>query len=177
MTAAGTWLACLVAAPLGVVVASRTAVDTERLRGIAVAAALAMLAAGSAVLVLPPGVFGRGLLRVDALAVALVPLPAALWLLTVAVTPRSRLDRAALPRTALATLTTTLAFLTKSPLLLLALWTVSDALFLMALSDAEARRSRRVAGVYLATGTAILGAGLALAGGAAGGGRFERAGL
>jgi NADH-quinone oxidoreductase subunit M len=162
MTSAGALLACLVAAPLGVVVASRTAVETERLRSIAVGAALAMLAVGGAVFLLPESAtFAQGLLRVDVLSAALVPLPAALWLLTVAVTPRSRLDRAALPRTALATLTTTLAFLTESPLLLLLLWIVSGVLFLAALGEPEAR-SRRVAGIYLAAATVILALGLAL---------------
>jgi NADH-quinone oxidoreductase subunit M len=169
MTAAGAWLACLVAAPLGVVMVSRTAVDTERLRGIAVGAALAMLAVGGVVFLLPePVTIGRGLLRVDALCAALVPLPAALWLLTVAVTPRSRLDRAALPRTAAATLATTLAFMTESPILLLLLWIVSGLLFLAALGQPEAR-SRRVAGAYLAAATAILALGLALVFAAPGG--------
>jgi NADH-quinone oxidoreductase subunit M len=177
MTPSALWLSCLVAAPLSVVAAARTRIDTERLRGVAVAASSVMLAVTGPLVWLPEAhalelSWLRALLRLDSISTALVPLPAALWLLTVAVTPRSRLDRAGLPRTALATLATTLAFLTDRPLLLLSLWVFTDLLFFAALSEPEARRSRRVAAVYLVSAWTILALGLALTAS-----RFESVGL
>ena len=62
---------------------------------------------------------GEALVRIDALSSALLPFAAGLWLLTVAVTPRTALDRAGLRRTALATLITLAAFLTESAVILL----------------------------------------------------------
>jgi NADH-quinone oxidoreductase subunit M len=110
-----------------------------------------------------PGFLTSGsALRIDALSSILIPLAAALWLLTVAVTPRTRLDRTGLRRTALATLVTMSFFMTTNPVLLLLLWFLSNAVLLSALSGPASRRARRVAAVYLGTSMALFAAGIAL---------------
>jgi NADH-quinone oxidoreductase subunit M len=169
------WLAAVTAPPLCVVVLAKLGVQLERLRAAAVVSACIALAASTAALVVPslgsfqiawPGdvhpLSGGMLLRITKLSSFLVPLPSALWLITVAVTPRARLDRAGLQRTALAAVAATLAFLTESPILLVLLWVVSNGLFLTALSKTEHRRTRAIVGLYLWTSAALLGAGVAL---------------
>lgn len=191
MTPVSLWLTGLAAAPLGAVVGVALDLEAERLRRLAVLCAGAMFAIAATLFVVPelhsfqipwPGAahafLGQSMLRSDAFSSALIPLPAALWLLTVAVTPRSRLDRAGLPRTALSTLATTLAFLTESPALLMLFWTASVAMFLAALSPPDARRGQRVAAAYLAVATVLLGVGIALVTTAATpGSRAEQLGL
>jgi len=190
MTPVALWLAGLSAPPLAVVVGLGLGREDEHLRRLTVIAAGAMFAIAAALFVVPelrtfripwPGeahpFLGRSMLRSDAFSAALIPLPAALWLLTVAVTPRSRLDRLGLPRTALSTLATTLAFLTESPALLLVFWTASVAMFLAALSPPDARRGQRVAAAYLAVATVLLGAGVVLVTTDAAGDRGRRLGL
>ena len=99
------WVAGLAALPTLVAVASFFRLDLERLRRLAVSAALAMLFASLVVAISPqfrdlsirstalssiPG--GEAILRIDALSSVFLPFAASLWLLTVAVTPRSALD-------------------------------------------------------------------------------------
>src|SRR5712691_1067915 len=106
MSDAQLWLAGLVALPALVIGVSFLRVDVERLRRLAVAAAVAMVLAALVIALSPPlrdfsihtsalsGIpGGEDLLRIDTLSVALLPFAAALWLLTVAVTPRAALDR------------------------------------------------------------------------------------
>jgi NADH-quinone oxidoreductase subunit M len=167
------WVACIVALPSSVVVAAASRLGTERLRNATVVCAGLLTAVCALVFVdaklatfrLPwpypsLSLVGDDLLRVDAFAATLIPLPAALWLLTVAVTPRSRLDRAGLPRTAMATLSATLAFLTESPLLLVVWWVSSILLFSTSLSPRRHRRVRAAIGTYLWTSTLLLGTGV-----------------
>src|SRR5262245_19095846 len=100
------WVAVLAALPLGVAAASMARMDVERLRRLAVGAALFMLAVACGVAASPrlralsirssaltwaPG--GEAIVRVGTLSSVLLPLAAGLWLLTVAVTPRAALDR------------------------------------------------------------------------------------
>lgn len=175
MSATAIWLGCIGAPLVAVIALGRLGVSTERLRTLAVAGAAVSFAAAAAVLFVPalaaahvpwPGgghpLLGASIIRVTGLSAPLVPLPAALWLITIAVTPRSRLDRAGLIRTAVATAATTLAFSTDSPVLLVALWILTTALFLRALSPAEHRRARRAAALYLWASAALLAAGVAL---------------
>ncbi len=175
MIAVVLWLVCLAGLPLTVVLASLCISQVERLRRLAVACAAALLAVTALALVVPdlrtfelplpaaPGLLTSGsTLRIDALSSILVPLAAALWLLTVAVTPRTRLDRAGLRRTALATLVTMSFFMTTSPGLLLLLWILSTAVLLAALSGPESRRARRVAAVYLGASLVLFAVGVAL---------------
>lgn len=190
MTPVALWLAGVAAPPLAVVAGLVLGLEAERLRRLTVIAAGAMFAIAATLFVVPeihtfhipwPGAahpfLGASLLRSDAFSSALIPLPAALWLLTVAVTPRSRLDRVGLPRTALSTLATTLAFLTESPALLLVLWTASVAMFLAALSPPDARRGQRVAAAYLAVATILLAVGIGLVTTAGAGSRGAQLGL
>ena len=169
------WLAALVAWPALVVGLSFLRIDVERLRATAVACAMAMLGTSLAVFAVPelgtvslgPAPLGEALgggelVRVDALASALLPFAAGLWLLTVAASPRAALDRGGLRRTALATLTTLGCFLTESPVVLLALWTASVATFLSALADPAHRHQRRIVAAYLGASTVLFGAGVLL---------------
>jgi NADH-quinone oxidoreductase subunit M len=175
MTPVGLWLVCLAGLPLTVVLASLCTSNVERLRRIAVVCATGLLVVAAIALFVPglrafevplpaaPGLLTSGsALRIDALSSILIPLAAALWLLTVAVTPRTRLDRAGLRRTALATLVTMTFFMTTSPGLLLVLWILSNAVFLSALSGPESRRARRVAAVYLGASMLLFAVGVAL---------------
>jgi NADH-quinone oxidoreductase subunit M len=169
------WLAGLAALPALVIVASYLRRDVERLRGLAVVSAVAMLVAGLIVAISPslravsvrtsalsrlPG--GEAVIRVDTLSSVLLPFAAGLWLLTVAVTPRAALDRAGLRRTALATLITLASFLTESAVVLLLLSVASVWTFLSALEGPAHQYQRRIVAVYLGVSTLLFGAGVAL---------------
>jgi NADH-quinone oxidoreductase subunit M len=172
----GLWIAALAVAPLVFVALSRAGLPLERLRAAAAACAGAMVLACSASLVVPAlgsfrvawpfaphALLGASIFRVSELSAPLLLLPSSLWLVSVAVTPRSRLDGGGLTRTALATLSATFAFLTESPALLVVFWTTSNLLFLAALHGEQHTRARRVAGAYLWTSAAFLLVGTALA--------------
>ena len=176
MTLVVLWLAAIATPPLCVVALAKTSLETERLRTVAVSSACISAAACAAVFVVPEinslaiawpdnvdRLLGGMLLRVSELSAPLIPLPSVLWLITVAVTPRLRLNRAGLQRTALATLSLTLAFLTESPALLVLLWAASNLLFVTALSRTEHGRARRVAGYYVWVSAGLFGAGVVLA--------------
>ena len=168
------WLVGLAALPM-VVVAASLVVDVERLRRLAVVSAATMLLAGLTMAASPrlhqlsirtslftwnPG--GEAVLRINDLSSVLLPFAAGLWLLTVAVTPRSALDRGGLRRTAFATLLTLGSFLTESALVLLLLSVGSVWTFVSALSDEAHRTQRRIAVAYLGGSTALFGIGVAL---------------
>ena len=185
------FVAALAALPVAVVIASWSRIDKERLRAVAVACAAALLAVASCALFVPAlegfavpmpaglgALFGASVIRTNALSSVLLPLPAALWLLTVAVTPRTRLDRLGLRRTAFATLVTTGAFLTESPALLVVLFSVSTGVYLTALGSPAHRRALRVAGAYLGVSVVLFVSGaLLMTSGGARGGAVETVGL
>jgi NADH-quinone oxidoreductase subunit M len=175
MSDARLWVTGLAAWPALVIVASFVRLDVERLRRWAVAAAVAMLLTALIVAVSPglhtlsirstalsgvPG--GESIIRLDALSVVLLPFAAALWLLTVAVTPRAALDRGGLRRTALATLVTLGSFLTESAVALLLLSVASTWTFLSALADPAHQYQRRIVAAYMGFSTLVLGIGVAL---------------
>lgn len=182
MTHAVVWIAAIAAPPLLVVALGRAGLEVERLRTAAAACAATCVLACASVFAFPelgslrlpwPFPFGHPLLgsslfRVSELSKFLLPLPSTLWLVSVAVTPRSRLDAAGLQRNAAANLTTTLAFLTESPVLLVVIWTTSILLFVGGLSRTEHRRARRIARAYLWTSALLLASGVALESFAAG---------
>ena len=106
MKSAAPWCAGLVTLPMLVIGSSYFHVDVERLRRLAVMAAIAMLLAALVIPLSPslrnaailtstqswlPG--GGDIVRTDTFSSALLPFAAGLWLLTVAVTPRATLDR------------------------------------------------------------------------------------
>jgi NADH-quinone oxidoreductase subunit M len=171
------WLALggVMVLPALVIGASSLRLDVERLRRFAVAAAAAMVLA-TIVIAVAPGSrdlsFQSGALtwapepeaivRVDVLSAALLPLAAALWLLTVAVTPRAALDRRGLRRTALATLLTAAAFLTESAVVLLLLSAAAVWTFVAALPGAAHEYQRRIVLVYLGGSTLLLAVGVVL---------------
>ena len=168
-------LAVLAALPALVTGASFLHLDLERLRRLAVAAAGAMLFTALIIAVSPHlrelslrttalsrAPDGEAIIRIDALSVALLPLAAGLWLLTVAVTPRAALDRGGLRRTAMATLITLASFLTESAIVLLVLSAASVWTFLSALPGAAHHYQRRVVAAYLGTSTLLFGIGVAL---------------
>jgi NADH-quinone oxidoreductase subunit M len=175
MSSAWPWVAGMLALPAMVAGASYFRLDVERLRRLAATSALVLLAG---LLLLPaladlpaaairsgfltgsPG--GEAIVRLDTLSAALLPFAAALWLLTVAVTPRSALDRGGLRRTALATLATLASFMTESAVVLLGLWLASVWTFLSALGDPAHRHQRRVVAVYLGASSLLFGAGVLL---------------
>lgn len=170
------WLALVAAPPLAVVIGSWSTLELERLRRFTIACATVLLAVAAAPLGMPtladavvpwPDIlcsplWGPSVVRTDALADVLIPMVAALWLVTIAVTPRSRLDRGGIRRTAIATLTTIVAFATESPILLAVLWTLASVPYLLALDQPQFRRARRVATVYLGGSAALFVAGIAL---------------
>ena len=175
MSDARLWLAGLVALPGLVIGVSFLRLDVERLRRLAVGAAIAMLLAALVIPLSPslrnfairssalsaiPG--GEDVVRIDTLSSVLLPLAAGLWLLTVAVTPRAALDRGGLRRTALATLFTLASFLTESAVMLLALSAASVWTFLSALADPAHQLQRRVVAVYLGLSTLLLAVGVGL---------------
>lgn len=179
MSPALAWVAIIAAPPVAVIVLGLLGLPVERLRTAATACAAACVLSCVAVLVSPnlaalqvpwpvplpvPALLGPLILRISVFSTLLLPLPSTLWLVSVAVTPRSRIDAAGLMRTAAATLSTTLAFLTESPALLVVFWTASTLLLMGGLSG----RARRVARAYLWTGTALLVVGVALAFGTSG---------
>jgi NADH-quinone oxidoreductase subunit M len=169
------WCIGLLAIPALVTGLSFLRADVERLRRLAVAAAVVMLLGALVIPAWPslrefsmhssalswiPG--GEAIVRIDTLSAALLPLAAGLWLLTVAVTPRAALDRQGLRRTAFATLITVASFLTESAVLLLVLSAISVWTFLSALADPAHQRQRRVVAMYLGLSTLLFGAGVAL---------------
>ena len=169
------WLVALVSLPVLVIGASLVGFDVEQLRRLAVVSATTMLLAALAMAVSPslsvlsirtsvlswrPD--GEAVIRINALSSVLLPFAAGLWLLTVAVTPRSALDRGGLRRTAFATLLTFASFLTESALVLLLLSVASVWTFVSALSDEAHRTQRRIAVAYLGVSTALFGIGIAL---------------
>jgi NADH-quinone oxidoreductase subunit M len=175
MSDARLWLVALAALPALVIGASFLRVDVERLRRLAVVAAVAMLLAALVIAVSPslravsirsaalswvPG--GEAILRIDTLSAVLLPFASGLWLLTVAVTPRAALDRGGLRRTALATLITLASFLTESAVVLLLLSVASVWTFLSALADPAHRYQRRVVAAYLGFSTLLFGLGVVL---------------
>ena len=175
MSDARCYVVVLLALPAVVVGASFLRVEVERLRRLAVAAAVAMLLMAAAIAVSPrlSGFSirsfalssiggGEALVRIDTLSAALLPFAAGLWLLTVAVTPRAALDRRGLRRTAVATLITTASFLTESAVVLLVLSTASVWTFLSALDDPAHRYQRRVVAAYLGLSTLLFAVGVVL---------------
>jgi NADH-quinone oxidoreductase subunit M len=175
MSDARVWLAGLVALPSLVIGASFLRVDVERLRRLAVASALLMLAAAIAIAVSPglrgfairtttltwaPG--GEAVVRVNPFAAVLLPFAASLWILTVAVTPRASLDRGGLRRTALATLITVASFLTESAIVLVLLSGASVWTFVSALEDPAHRNQRHIVASYLGGSALLFGVGVAL---------------
>lgn len=175
MSNASLWLLAIAALPVVVMCVSWFPLDVERLRRLAVTAAMLMLFATGAVLALPgtrtfslrtsaltwaPG--GEAIVRLNSLSTLLLPFAAGLWLLTVAVTPRAALDRRGLRRTAVATLITLASFLTESAVLLLLCSVASVWAFMSALGGAPHRYQRRVVGMYLGLSTVLLAAGIAL---------------
>jgi NADH-quinone oxidoreductase subunit M len=97
------------------------------------------------------------------LPLALVPFAALLWLLTVLVTPASRLNEASLARTAMVCLLTMGSFLTASPRLLLLLWGGTAAIYVAGHDEPRFERASRVATVLMGLSTVLLGAGVFLA--------------
>jgi NADH-quinone oxidoreductase subunit M len=175
MSDAGPWLCVgLLAMPALVIGASYLRFEVERLRHLAVAAAIAMLLGALFIALMPSlqefSIHGASLIwspggaiaRIDTLSSVLLPFGAGLWLLTVAVTPRAALDLPGLRRTALATLLTVASFLTENALVLLVLSTASVWTFLSALSDPAHRYQRRVATQYLGLSTLLFAIGVAL---------------
>jgi NADH-quinone oxidoreductase subunit M len=175
MSSAAVWLTVLGAIPTFVICLSFFRLDVEHLRRLAVAAAVAMLLASLAIPLSPalrdfsirtsalsavPG--GEKIVRVDTMSAALLPFAAALWLLTVAVTPRASLGGPGLRRTAVATVITLASFLTESAAMLLVLSIASVWTFLSALGDPVHRHQRRVVGAYLGFSTVLLAVGVAL---------------
>jgi NADH-quinone oxidoreductase subunit M len=169
------WLAGLVALPGIVIGASYLRVDVEHLRRLAVVSAAVMVLVAlwmavsrelhgfsirTSALGGIPG--GENVVRIDTLSGVLLPFAAALWLLTVAVTPRAALDRGGLRRTALATLVTIASFLTESAVVLVVLSVASVGTFLAALADPAHRYQFRVVAVYLGVSTFSFAIGVAL---------------
>ncbi len=162
----GVWLAALALLPGAVLLACLFGASARRLYVVAAscAAALACVSALPLVLVhrapaawpLPP------------LSMVLVPFAALLWLLTVVVTPSGRRTEAGFARTAAACMLDLGAFLTDSPVLLLAIWAAGGALLLASHPGRPYARARRVAAAYLTASTVLLAAGVALAGPGAG---------
>lgn len=175
MSDARIWLVAVASLPAVIIGVSFLRLDVERLRRLSVLSAVAMLLGTLGIAVSPhlhdfsirtsaltwaPG--GEAIIRVDTLAAGLFPLSAALWLLTVAVTPRAALGRRGLRRTALATLITLASFLTESAVVLLLLSVASVWSFVAALADPAHQYQRRVVAAYLGFSTLIFGVGVAL---------------
>jgi NADH-quinone oxidoreductase subunit M len=163
------------ALPALVVGASCLRLDVDRLRQLAVNAAMAMVFAALVIMLSPSlrdyslhsSAFtwvsgGEDLIRIDRFSSVLLPFAAGLWLLTVTVTPRAALDRRGLRRTAVAALLTLTSFLTESAVVLLLLSMASVWTFLSALGDPAHRYQRRVVSVYLGASTLLFAVGVAL---------------
>ena len=169
------WVGVVALIPALVILASFLQLDVERLRQSAVVAASSMLLAAIG-LALSPRMRdfaihtnalswlsqGEAIVRINAFSSVLLPFAAALWLLTVAVTPRAALDKGGLRRTAFATMITFASFLTESGVLLWLLSAASVWNFRSALGDPEHRNQRRIVTVYLGVATIIFGIGVAL---------------
>jgi NADH-quinone oxidoreductase subunit M len=185
------WLAGIVLLPALVIAASFLGIEVERLRRLSVVGATFMLLAALDVAITPQLralsirtsalsslTEGEAVVRINALSSVLLPFAAALWLLTVAVTPRASLDRIGLRRTALATLITLASFVTESGVILWLLSAASVWTFLWALSDRAHQKQRRIVSTYLGVSTLIFGGGIALlTGPGAGHARLETAGM
>lgn len=169
------WLAGIALLPVLVIAGSFWGLEVERLRRLSVVCATSTLLAALNVAISPQlGALsirtsvlswlteGEAILRIDTLSSVLLPFAAALWLLTVAVTPRASLDRRGLRRTAVATLITLASFLTESGVILLLLSAASVWTFLWALSDPAHQKQRHIVLVYLGASTLILGIGIVL---------------
>lgn len=169
------WLGIVVALPALVAAMSYVHADVERLRRIAVISAAVMLAAAFIIAMSPQMhafavrtdaltavAGGEAILRVDRTSDVLLPFAAAMWLLTVAVTPRASLDRGGLRRTAIATLLNVASFLSESAVLLLVLSALAVWTFLSALADPAHRYQRRIVAAYLGASTMLFAAGVAL---------------
>ncbi len=166
------WIVAVVAPPLCVVALSRRALEPEQLRRLAAVGAILMVLAAAAVFVVPAlgelevrwpvraALLGPRLFRVTAASRPLLLLPVLLWLVSIGITPRMRLDGGSTARNAAAALATTLAFLTDSPVLLVLLWIASSGLLVYALSAAEHRRARRLAALHLTLAAALFAAGV-----------------
>jgi NADH-quinone oxidoreductase subunit M len=177
--------------PALVMAASFLGLEVERLRKLSVVCAAAMLLAALDVAISPQLRAlsirtsalswlseGEAILRIDTLSSVLLPFAAALWLLTVSVTPRASLDRRGLRRTALAALITLASFLTESGVILLLLSAASVWTFLWALSGPGHQKQRRIVSVYLGASTLIFGIGiLLLFGPGVGHAKLETAGM
>jgi NADH-quinone oxidoreductase subunit M len=169
------WLGVVLGLPAVVAAMSYVHADVERLRRAAVMSAMMMLAA-ALIIAVPPQMHGfairtnaltaatggEAVLRVDRISDVLLPFAAAMWLLTVAVTPRASLDRSGLRRTAVATLLNVASFLTESAVILLVLSALSVWTFLSALADPAHRYQRRIVAAYLGASTMLFAAGVAL---------------
>jgi len=142
----------LVSLPLLLAALSLTRLHVEHLRAASVACALGLLALTLWLAASPDS---------DPLSSWLLPMAGALWLLAVAVTPSSRLDRNGLRRTALAAAITVATFSTREPISLALAWAASSAVFWRSLDPVTHSRARRVAAVHLAGSTAVLIAGVA----------------
>ncbi len=155
------WLLPLLSPALLLLLAARSSMPTSRLRSWAVWAA-AVMSVASFVTVFFGGAGISASATYESIADlappyrTLFPIPAALWLVTVAVTPRSRLDRLALTRTGLATLTTMLAFLTTNLYAIIALWALSTGLFRNAMSHPAPTPARRAVSSYLGVSLLLL---------------------
>ena len=173
MTSEVAWILGLLCPPIVVVVASFLRMEVERLRWLAVGCASTLVALAALGLValglqsldieMPwqaSPMLGRAWFHIDSLSSLLIPLTAVLWGLTVAVTPRARLDHLGLRRTALSTVATIGCFSTTSPLLLLIFSTASIAILLAGLGAQRHRHARKVAGIYLGASTLFLAVGL-----------------
>jgi NADH-quinone oxidoreductase subunit M len=147
----------------------------ERLRRLASAASLSLLAVAALALVHPhfqnvtvmlpqsaPFSPSTPVLRVDSFSSALLPFAAFLWVLTVTATPRARLDLAGIRRSAWATFTTLCAFTTTHPAVLAIAWCLSIGFFVAALNGPEHARARRVAIVYLGASALTFSVGVTL---------------
>lgn len=156
------WPAIILLLPLCVFAISFFKISLENLRSTAIVFALAEFFCSFIILLfssldlLGPHVslglfsgFGEGILVIDRLWTPLLPFAAALWLLTVASTPSTRLDRKGLARTALSTELTMLTFLSSNYLLLALIWICSLGVYLAAISSPEFKRAYKVVRNYV----------------------------
>lgn len=170
------WLIGLLGPPLATSVLALADKRSDRVRSFAIAFAVISCVAAGLVAFIPElsalrvdwpwhqsALLGPSLLRLSVLSQPLVALPPILWLVTVAATPSTRLDRSGLARTAIATAIGSLAFLSQSPLLLAGCWAASSGLFLSGISVCEDRRAKRVLALYQLVGVLLLVVGILLA--------------
>lgn len=165
------WLAIVVALPLVAIAATLVTSSVERQwRAVTALASLSTIVAALP-LVAPPlarfrvvvGAIGdAAVVRVDALSAPLPTLAALLWLITLALAPRSTIDARSLRRDALATALTTVTYLSEHPLVLVGTWTITALAFTRALREVSVSRARTVTTGYVlaSTGAFVLGVGL-----------------